>query len=238
MINFLKISNSIKVGDYLHCDGTIDDKVSFDMTGVCVIPSNFLPDGLARFMSFRTVFSRWNKKILVNCNYKRKLPGKNIKELDGGYYNIFGGSDHFLISPYLSDGQFNSDFLKDLPQGNAFQDYKGYENTELYREKYGDSEDLNNAFSRCLSISPLYRKSEWYLPSIGELALLYEKQLIINRKICLATNTNSSEVISGNYYWSSSESSFRSVWGMGMYSGSIYYSSKSSNGCVCSFLAL
>lgn len=50
MINFLKISN-IRVGDYLHTNGAINNIASSDIIGVCVIPSNFLPDNRARFIS-------------------------------------------------------------------------------------------------------------------------------------------------------------------------------------------
>ena len=51
MINFIRFANNIKLGDYLHQDGTIDNIPSKDIIGVCVIPSNFLPDRKARFIS-------------------------------------------------------------------------------------------------------------------------------------------------------------------------------------------
>ncbi len=51
MINFLRISNRIELGDYLHSNGVIDNIASSDIIGVCVIPSDFLSDRMARFIS-------------------------------------------------------------------------------------------------------------------------------------------------------------------------------------------
>ncbi len=58
MINFLKISNRIKLGDYLHSNGVIDNTASNDIIGVCVISSSFLPDGKARFISMAAMDSK------------------------------------------------------------------------------------------------------------------------------------------------------------------------------------
>ena len=238
MINFLKISNNIRSGDYLHSNGNIDNNSSPDIIGLCVIPSNFLPDGLARFMSLRIIFNCWDRKIQINNNYKIKVPGKHIKELFWGYYNK-QDSNYSLISPYLSNGQFNSDFLIDLPQGNVFQDYKGYENTRLYREKYGDSKYLDNAFSSCFRISPLYRNSDWYLPSIGELALLYEKRVLIDEKIDSARFAGSPGVtLFGNGYWSSSECGPDYAFSANMYDDSVDFSNKYDASYVRPFLTL
>ncbi len=235
MINFLRISNNIKLGNYLHQDGTIDDIPSDNIIGVCVIPSNFLPDGLARFMSIQQSKSIWNDDINIDNIYKRELPGKYLDEQISGVLSFTFNKYTSLISPYLSNGSFNLDFLKDLKEGNAFQDYKGYENIDKYKKKYGDSEDLQNAFSSCFRISPSYKKSEWYLPSIGELALLFGKKSLIN----LAIKASSLEVIlSDHNYWSSSEWGPGVAWGINMSYGEVSTYDKINNYLVCAFLAL
>ena len=234
MINFLRISNNIKLGNYLHQDGTIDDIPSDNIIGVCVIPSNFLPDGLARFMSIQQLRSIWDRDRNINIDNvcKKGLPGKVLDEQGWGFLDGFYPT---LVSPYLSDGSFNLDFLKDLKKGNAFQDYKGYENTDKYKKKYGDSEDLENAFSSCFKLSPLYRKSEWYLPSIGELALLFEKESLIN----LAIKASLSRVVlSSDDYWSSSEYGSEDAWKVNMTTGIVNFNCKDNRYHVRAFLAL
>ena len=233
MISFLRINNKIKLGDYLHYNGTIDNIPSNDIIGVCVISSNFLPDGLARFMSIQQSKSIWGRDINIDNKYKKRLPGKKLDERISG---VLSSNEHTsLISPYLSDGSFNPDFLIDLPNGNAFQDYKGYENTKKYKKKYGESEELENAFSGYFEISPSYKKSEWYLPSIGELALLFEKKFLINLAIKMGSK---GVVLSNSYYWSSSEWDSEYAWDVGMYYGYVGDYIKNSNHYVRAFLAL
>ena len=62
MINFLRITGNIKLGDFLHCDGAINNIASSDIIGVCVIPSNFLPDKRARFISMVAMDSQNKEK--------------------------------------------------------------------------------------------------------------------------------------------------------------------------------
>ena len=69
MINFIRISNNIKLGDFLHQDGIIDDIPSDNIIGVCVIPSNFLPDGRARFISMASMDARNKEK---GCHEKER----------------------------------------------------------------------------------------------------------------------------------------------------------------------
>jgi len=234
MVNFLKISKNIKVGNYLHTDGTIDNNPSKSIVGVCVIPSNFLPDKYARFISFQQSRSIWGRDINVNKDYKKKLPGKKLEEFD---WEFLDGPS--LISPYLPNGSFNPDFHIDLPCGNAFQDYKGYENTEKYKKKYGNLGDLDNAFSSCSKISPQYRKSEWYLPSIGELALLFKKKSLINSAIKVgSTQDLLGNILSNYYYWSSSECDPEKAWDVSMGDNIIGSSYKDDYDDVCAFLAL
>ncbi len=239
MINFLRISNDICFGKYLHSNGSINDSPSSDVIGICVIPSNFLPDKLARFMSIQRLRMIWNRDINIDTKYRKRVPGKNLEELDRGFLS----SNRYcsLVDPYLSDGSFNPKFLKDLPQGNAFQDYKGYENTEKYKKEYGDSDELYNAFSSCFELSSSYRKSEWYLPAIGELALLYEKKSIIDTNISPALVAGSMGILFSEYgccYWSSSECSPDHAWYISMYDGYVHISRKNNSCYVRAFLTL
>ncbi len=236
-MNIIKAeSGNILIGSYLHSNGDIDNDPCARVIGICVIPSNFLPDGLARFMSSWESKSIWNRDIKVNEDYKEKLPSRDLEEIDRGYLN----GPH-LVSPYLIDESLNPDYLKDLPHGNAFQDYKGYENTEKYKKKYGNSEELENAFNRCFfSCSPSYRKSEWYLPSIGELALLFWWKKLINTYIKIGSDLSLSpgNALSNSNYWSSSEWDSANAWLVNMGNGFVGNGSKDDSYCVRPFLAL
>ena len=54
-VNFGYKNKSVALGDYLHSDGKINSTASSDVIGVCVIASNFLPDGKARFVSIKAI---------------------------------------------------------------------------------------------------------------------------------------------------------------------------------------
>ena len=50
----------VRVGQYLHKDGKINDTLGTDIVGICVIPEFMLPDGKARFMSMVNMSSSIN----------------------------------------------------------------------------------------------------------------------------------------------------------------------------------
>ena len=54
-VNFEYKKGNIALGDFLHIDGTINSTAGDDIIGVCVIASNFLPDGKARFVSLKAM---------------------------------------------------------------------------------------------------------------------------------------------------------------------------------------
>ncbi len=212
MINFLRIVGNIRLGNYLHLDGTIDTTPSNDIIGVCVIPSNFLPDGFARFISLGASHCRWGRIVKLRSDFKRKLPGKMGEIVNWGYIKNVG--DMLLANPYLPDDySLNSEFLQDLPGGNAFQDYKGYENMRIFKEKYGGNKRLFNAFTETIKNSPSYRKDDWYLPAIGELAFIIPRFKFIRDKINGALIASSKGIIfPTGYLWSSSEWNSRYAW--------------------------
>ena len=215
MINFLRISNNIRLGDYLHADGTINDVASKDVIGVCVIPSKFLPDGYARFMTLKKNVSRWGSEDrILNDNRLEGLPGKDLQ------YPLSWGTSSSIISPYLPNDTLNPEFHKNLFVGNAFQDYKGYKNTQVFREKSQYYLKGENAFDSCFWISPSYRRSEWYLPAIGELALLPEKISPINISMEKAIAVGAVGVnFPDGYCWSSSERIKQDAWILSIYDG-------------------
>ena len=234
MINFLRISNNIELGNYLHSNGTIDNIPSPDIIGVCVIPSNFFPDRYSRFMTLERNFSQWGPEDKVlGENHLEGLPS------EGHRCSVSWGTLPTLISPYLPDNTFNPKFHKELRVGNAFQDYKGYENTQTYRKKVRNNPRITTSFDICFDISPSYKKLEWYLPAIGELALLYEKKSIINVEMnkAFAVGSNGVSFLEG-YCWSSSERSSFEAWIFCMLDGFIGSFYKRNLCQVRAFLAL
>ncbi len=215
MINFLRIANRIKIGDYLHQDGTIDDRVSSDIVGICVIPSNFLPDSYARFISPPVNYSAiWGERIKLRANQNKCLPTNGGKD-NFGYFRDLDKSSLMFTSPYLPDNSFNPDFLRDLEGDNAFQDFKGYENTKIYWEKYSFLREVN-CFNLCFKEAPLYRKEDWYLPAIGELACIPPRFEIIVEKIVEASYEEPGFAFKSYFYWSSTETDNNRAWYIGL----------------------
>lgn len=205
MINFLRISNNIKLGDYLHSDGNIDDKVSFDIIGVCVIPSDFLPDRYARFISLCESRGPWARTPLYLKKSNFGLDSYPEDSKKGQY-----------LSPYRLDGSFNLDFLKDMEGGNIFQDYKGYEIAELYKKKSKEN-IIDTAFATCNKIVHSYKRNEWYLPTIGELTCIPPRYEKIGIKIQEAISTGSIGDLFGlGYCWSSSERDKSQAWSLSL----------------------
>ena len=247
MINFLRIIGNIRLGDYLHKDGTINDTPTPDILGVCVIPSDFLPDKYARFISLtqKASYHQWGRDIKLKSEFKRRLPGKRKEDgvLRSGYFiekgYRFRNGDALLESPYLLDDSFNPEFLRDIPFGNAFQDYRGYENMRIYKEKYSNDGTLSNVFTEIMKESPSYGKNDWYLPSIGELAFIPPKVNLIRDKINRALISGSPGVIlPADYFWSSSEKDPDDVWEVNTSHCGIDSSYKIIGGCVRAFLIL
>ncbi len=54
-VNFGYKKGNVALGNFLHIDGTINSVPKDDIIGVCVIASNFLPDGKARFVSLKAI---------------------------------------------------------------------------------------------------------------------------------------------------------------------------------------
>ena len=244
MINFLRIVNNIKAGDYLHLNGTIDDRVSSDIIGLCVIPSNFLPDKYARIMSLRYTESRWDLfgslRQRQQPDYKVYVPLENPTE-KSSYGFILTGRSPRVISPCLPNQSFNPNSMIDLEGGNAFQDFKGYENTRHYKEEIGDLK--GTAFLTCSNLAPDYKKTEWYLPALGELACLIAKKGLIYNNYRAAIRAGAGYAGPGKHvpdkdFWSSTEKYSESAWFLGMSDGYVNDLNKQDSRCVIPFLTL
>ncbi len=227
MINFLKISNNIKIGDFLHSDNTIDDRVSSDIVGICVIPSDFLPDSYARFVAIDETADKWNNNYLpINkiSSYRSSIPGKK-RDLWCGFTKAPSITINYdiIISPFLSDGQFNPQFHREIKGGNALQEYKGYETSKNLSKWLSISYKSNcldfsyGAPLDCIRFSPLpnFKGDNWYLPAIGELIFLsynYDQIEDKLREIIKACPNSSCKILKKSYYWSSTEEDSLFAW--------------------------
>jgi len=243
MINFLRIVNNIKIGDYLHSDGTINDIASPNVIGICVIPSNFFPDGYARFMSLIIFQGFWSTpwlsgedQIRLEKDYSKALPRVSYQKsivagsfTGVGFLEGSGSHSHSAIvaSPFLPNKSLNPEFLKDLSRGNIFQSYRGYENNRYYREQCNlKKKELPFIFETGFKSAPTYRKEDWYIPSIGELACIK----------CHDKNRLNSMITSD--YWSSSEGRPDTAWFIGMRDGFVGENRKKICKSICNFLIL
>ena len=121
---------------------------------------------------------------------------------DDGYgWNTTGTS--IAPSPYKEDGSFNEQFIDNryFPfdgKLNPFSDFKGKENTDIL-VGLGTAYEAANAARKYKAYDD--DTLEWYLPSIGELAVYYHDFNKINEAIDRAGGVK----LSDSYYWSSSE---------------------------------
>ena len=110
-------------------------------------------------------------------------------------------------SPYKEDGSFNEQFIDNtfFPYYgylNPFTDFKGKENTDIL-VGIGTAYTAANAAKKYKAYND--DTLEWYLPSIGELAVYYHDFNKINAAIAKAGGVK----LGGFIYWSSSESTNR-----------------------------
>ena len=106
-------------------------------------------------------------------------------------------------SPYKEDGSFNEQFIDNtyFPVNgrlNPFTDFKGKENTDIL-VGLGTAYTAANAARKYKAYDG--DTLEWYLPSIGELAVYFHDFNKINTAIAKAGGIK----LSDSFYWSSSE---------------------------------
>ena len=126
-------------------------------------------------------------------------------------------------SPYKEDGSFNEQFIDNTffpvsSRLNPFSDFKGKENTDIL-VGLGSAYTASNAARRYKAYDG--DTLEWYLPSVGELAVYMHDCNKINEAISKAGG-----VETRSYYWSSSEHSNNSVLILSSNSGWMAYTNK------------
>ena len=136
---------------------------------------------------YRVTSINSSKDIIPWSKRHDKIPGLTDYEYEDGSYK-----------PYRDlDGKYNT---------NCIVNYCRINNIGL-RYYYP-------ATYYCKSFNPGYKNGEWYLPSIGELKLLYDKRNKF-RKLChlIGIETNMSyDNLGACYFWSSTEYSKDNSW--------------------------
>ena len=118
-------------------------------------------------------------------------------------YGWYSTGASIVPSPYKENGSFNEQFIDNTffpvsSRLNPFSDFKGKENTDIL-VGLGTAYTAANAARKYKAYDG--DTLEWYLPSIGELAVYYHDFNKINAAIAKAGGVK----LSDGYYWSSSE---------------------------------
>lgn len=101
----------------------------------------------------------------------------------------------------------------------------GKDNTSKIVAQYGSTTNYAAAYCADYATSGT-SKGDWYLPSIGELSLLYNAKSFVNATLGLLGR---SPLIESHYYWSSTENGNLHSWVLSMGNGNIYYDFKLSS---------
>lgn len=104
--------------------------------------------------------------------------------------------------------------------------FRGYSNTKSLVSGYPGYAIVSAYNSLKSSVTlPSDKTSGWYVPSVGELKMLYQERFKVNYSL----STLGSTTLSSSTYWSSGESSPYSAWTLGLSSGSVKGSAKFSD---------
>ena len=99
-------------------------------------------------------------------------------------YNTYIDYDLYIPSPYLNN-KLHPIYLEETDGGNCLNDFNGYENTKYLSE----SETGNTLASLCWNYNDGVSNTKWYLPSIGELSVMFARIKKIDEIICLMGGT-------------------------------------------------
>ncbi len=126
------------------------------------------------------------------------------------------GVEHGLIVDLtdLSIGQFWSDINATLIGPSAQSSWDGLSNSNAIVSQAGHT---SSAAALCLN-STNGAQSDWYLPSIDELSLLWHSRFNVNKS--LSTIGGASVLPISAYYWSSAEGGYSLAWAFYFNSGS------------------
>ena len=128
--------------------------------------------------------------------------GINNYNHDGGYSNSFKDGD--VISDF--SGKQNTDALQEINANSTYQ--------SIYTScsEFNNSPELNSGYD------------DWYIPSMGQLVIIYNNLSEINRIIGLIGDDY--KLKTSYVYWSSSEASGSNAWGIYFGSGYLYNTAK------------
>lgn len=165
------------------------------------------------------------------------------EETGGENYKLFWGGYGFDTSMVNVTGQ--NGILEQSGKTAALLDYEGYSKTQIMKVELEDAQVITPAGSsaeetKMQTGSEVYRaisryeeltqisggEKGWYLPSAGELSLIYRNlddvhnlMDTFNNKLGIAMFTR----FTTEYYWSSSEGSSTDAWLVGFGNGSLLY---------------
>ena len=161
------------------------------------------------------------------------------------YYN----SSPYIPSPYLTDGSRNPGYYQTTSpssSNNALADFDGRGNTNKIITQRGNKDysswkptyDTQADYPAASCCDMFYtegtQQGDWYLPACGELGYIMPNLKKINEAITKMRNAYGSsvgvEVLTGLWYWSSSEYRSDRARGLNTRNGDVNYYGKNSGG--------
>jgi hypothetical protein len=147
-------------------------------------------------------------------------------ESEGGvifHQYIDNGTQYYLVvdTTDLSTSSAWSNITSTAIGSSAQSTWDGLNNSNAI---VGQSGFTSGAAKLCLD-STTYSLSDWYLPAIDELSLLWQNRFNVNKT--LSGNSSFGPILGAtqigyNNYWSSTEKDSSNVWGFGFSIGSAY----------------
>jgi hypothetical protein len=160
---------------------------------------------------------------------------QNSGEVAEGVLVIEGGH-HLVVAPTESESTLlwsSADVNGNTVYGyyndrvKAFSDFNGMQNTANIIKASSDSAVTNtasyaagfcNLYSRTNANGKGLTAGRWWLPSIGELLMIYANMSKIN--YCLSLLSGATQLVR-DWYWSSSESNAAGAWGLYLLAGGL-----------------
>lgn len=223
-----------KVGDYYYSDGTFSTQANPDKTCIGIVYALEDKDGNINPSLSSSPFGRIVALSNIQSAVKWASKAYDIEDIEN-FPNVNGTQTTGCLPYYKgnSDSYF-SDKEEDWIKGVTVDSHTGlitsWATEGVLSDFNGEANTLksnnNPAASYCYQYSTSGKGAgEWYLPALGELALLWELQQtgIISKQThdCFTD-------FDLRAYWSSSESSAQTAWYLNFFSGMVTANSKSS----------
>lgn len=195
------------------------------------IPHGFDTDGIATDGVFVT-FHRNGDNALLMVKPHRWTGYQNAGELAEGVA-IVEGDKILVVAPTETSLKWSSTAVNGggtttSDRLTALSDWDGKNNTisqinhsECSGENYAPG--FCSKYSRVNSNGQGLTAGKWWLPSLGELMMIYTNMTKINYVLSLI---NSAKLLTEGAYWSSTEYNASVAWGLTLNHGNVYYNSK------------